>query len=149
ARLVVPGLADICMIDVVEDSELRRVAVAHRDPEKEELAGRLRRFLPAPSQLVGAQAVVRTGEPELVPDVTDAWIRAATRGEAHFRTVRELNPGSVMIVPLVARGRTFGAITLASTRPDRRFGPHDLALAVELARRAALAVDNARLYHES
>ncbi|HEX7091971.1 MAG TPA: PAS domain S-box protein [Longimicrobiales bacterium] len=149
ARLVVSRLADFCIIDVVEDSELRSAAVVHRDPEKEELVARLRRLLPAPSQLVGPRAVIRTGEPELVPDVTDAWIRAVVRDEAYFRTARELNATSVMIVPLVARGRTFGAISFASTRPDRRYGPDDLALAVELARRAALAVDNARLYHES
>jgi len=147
--LIVPRLADFCIIDVVEESELHRLAVAHRDPEKAQLVSKLRNLTPEHDQLVGPQSVIRTGQLELVPDVTTAWIRAATRDEEHFRAIRDLDPKSIMIVPLAARGRTFGAITFALSQPGRQYGPDDIALAQELARRAALAVDNARLFEKS
>ncbi|HWV57911.1 MAG TPA: PAS domain S-box protein [Longimicrobiales bacterium] len=149
AKLAVPQLADFCMIDVLEESQVHRVAVAHRDPELEESMSRLRRYAPAPGQSVGAWAAIETGESELVEEVTVAWMRAATRNDEHFQLVKELNPRSVMIVPLVAHGHTLGAMTLASTEPNRRYDADDLVLAEELARRAALAVDNARLYQQS
>ncbi len=149
ARLVVPRFADFCMIDVVENEAVRRVAVVHRDPTKRKLMDRLRDTAPTLQVLVGARAAIDSGESELVPDVTDAWIRAATRDDEHFRLIRELAPRSIMVVPLVARGHIFGAISLISTDPHRRYDRDDLELAEELARRAALAMDNARLYQES
>src|SRR5690606_35110715 len=89
------------------------------------------------------------GEPELVDDVTLPWIRAATRDEEHFRLVKELCPRSVLIVPVVAHGGVLGAMTLAATEHGRRYDQSAVALARELARRAALAVENARLYQQS
>jgi signal transduction histidine kinase len=100
--------------------------------------------------VVGVQGVLSSGEAELVPEVTDAWLRAASEDEAHYTTLCKLEPRSMMIVPLVARGRTLGAITFASgTESGRRYGPADLALAEGLAARAALTIDNARLYTQS
>ncbi|MGZ3459405.1 MAG: sensor histidine kinase, partial [Archangium sp.] len=147
ARLVVPRLADYCVVGMLEGDELHRVAMAHRDPGQEALLRKLERVRPRPRTVVGVQSVLRTGEPELVPEVTDAWLRAAAEDEEYFTTHCQLAPCSLMIVPLVARGRTLGALTLATTAESgRRYGPADLALAEGLAGRAALTLDNARLY---
>jgi PAS domain S-box-containing protein len=150
ARLVVPRLADYCVVGVLEGDEVHRVAMAHRDPAREPQLLELGRVRSRPHTVVGVQSVLRTGEPELVPEVTDAWLRASAEDEAHFATHRALAPRSLMIVPLVARGRTLGAITFASTAESgRRYGLGDLALAEGLAARAALTLDNARLYKDS
>ncbi len=148
AHLAVPDLADFCVIDVIEDGAVRRVAVVHADPAKGDLVERFRESSSAVGRPVGIRAVIESGEPELVTHVTTAWIRAAT-GDETQEAIRDLNPQSLMIVPLVARGHTFGAITLVSTDAAQRYDEDDLVLAEELARRAALAVDNARLYRES
>jgi serine phosphatase RsbU (regulator of sigma subunit) len=89
---------------------------------------------------------VRSGQSEFYPDITDEMLVAAGRDAEHLRLMREIGFVSVIIVPLVARGRTLGVITLVSAGSGWRYGPADLELAEELARRAALAVDNARLY---
>lgn len=150
ARLLVPRLADYCIVGMLEGEELHRVAMAHRDPAQEPLLHRLERLRPRPRAIVGVQGVLRTGQPELVPEVTEAWLRASAENEEHFTLHRQLAPRSLMIVPLVARGRTLGAITFATTElSGRRYGPADLTLAEDLAGRAALTIDNARLYKEA
>ncbi|QRN96750.1 PAS domain S-box protein [Archangium violaceum] len=150
ARLVVPRLADYCVVGTLEGDEVHRVAMAHRESEQEALLRRLGCVRPRCHTVVGVQSVLRTGEPELVPEVTEVWLRASAEDEEDFATQRELAPRSLMIVPLVARGRTLGAITFATTAASgRRYGPVDLALAEGLAGRAALTIDNARLYMES
>lgn len=150
ARLVVPRLADYCIVGMLEGEKLHRVAMAHRDAAQEPLLHGLERLRPQPRMVVGVQSVLRTGEPELVPEVTEAWLRASAEGEEHFDIQRQLAPRSMMIVPLVARGRTLGAITFATTEASgRRYGPADLTLAEGLAGRAALTIDNARLYKEA
>jgi PAS domain S-box-containing protein len=150
ARLVVPRLADFCLVAMREEDGLHRAVLAHRDPSQEPLLRRLGRTGGAPAgRVVGVHNVLRTGEPELVPEVTDAWLRAASEDEEYFTTLCRLAPRSMMIVPLVARGRTLGVITFASTQSGRRYGPADLVLAEGLAGRAALSIDNARLYRES
>lgn len=148
ARLIVPRLADFCTIDVRQNSEVRRVAAVHSDPEKEEILGKISSYPPDPTRPVGVDAVIRKGEPELVPHVSVAWLRAASRDDEHFEALRELDPKSLIIVPLQARGQTFGAMVLGSAQPGR-FTPADLELAGELARRAALAMNNARLYQDA
>jgi PAS domain S-box-containing protein len=150
ARLVVPRLADYCVVCMREGGEVHRLAIAHRDPAREPLLLVLGRMRSGSQTLVGMQSVLRTGEPELVPEVTDAWLRASAEDEEYFTTHRALAPRSLMIVPLVARGRTLGIITFASTAESgRRYGPADLSLAEGLASRAALTLDNARLYKDS
>ncbi|MFL5357973.1 PAS domain S-box protein [Archangium sp.] len=150
ARLVVPRLADYCIVGMLEGGELHRVAMAHRDPAQEPLLLQLERMRPRPRAMVGVQGVLRTGEPELVPEVTEAWVRASSEDEEHFAIHLQLAPRSLMIVPLVARGRTLGAITFATTDASGRcYGPADLTLAEGLAGRAALTIDNARLYKEA
>ncbi|HYO53930.1 PAS domain S-box protein [Archangium sp.] len=150
ARLVVPRLADYCIVGMLENEEVHRVSMAHRDPAREPLLRGLGRVRPRLHTVVGVQSVLRTGEPELVPEVTEAWLRAAAEDEEQFSTHCVLAPRSLMIVPLVARGRTLGAITFAFTAESgRRYGPADLALAEGLVARAALTIDNARLYKDS
>src|SRR5215210_7556872 len=148
ARLAVPRLADWCAIDIVEeDGLLERLAVEHEDPQKVQLAHELNeRYPPNPEAPQGVMRVVRSGQPEFYPDITDEMIVAAARDAEHLRLMRELGFVSLIFVPLVARGRTLGVVTLVSAESGRRYREADLELAEELARHAALAVDNARLY---
>ena len=150
ARLAVPALADWCVVDVVEDGRVERVEVAHADPEKAVRAQELRRYPPGPGGPdTPAGRVLRTGEPELIPEVTLASLRESGRSPEHVRLLREIGICSLMVVPLVARGEAIGSLAFIAAESDRRYGPEDLALAEELADRAAVAVENARLYHRA
>jgi PAS domain S-box-containing protein len=150
AHLVVPELADWCLLDVLEeDGSVKQLAAAHADPGKEDLLRELlshRRFgEDAPGTVA---RVLRTGKPVLIPEASDALLAERATGEEHLGVLRRLTVGSFMSVPLLARGRTLGAVTLVSSDPERRYGEEDLSLAEGLAYRCALAVDNARLYRE-
>jgi signal transduction histidine kinase len=150
ARLAVPSLADWCAVDIVQGGELRRLAVEHVDPEKAAIAALLaRRFPPQLESQNGVARVLRTGRPALIATVTDETLRSVTQDDEHLAALRALELKSVMLVPLVARGRILGGITLAASESARTFDAEDLALAEELALLAARAIDNARLYHES
>jgi PAS domain S-box-containing protein len=146
AGLAVPALADWCAVDVLlEDQSIRRVAVAHPDPSKVELGYELLRRYPLRLDMPEG-AVLRSGQSVLLPEITGAMLSAFARDAGHLTILRKLNLKSTMVVPLSARGRILGAMSLVSGESGRRYGPDDLALAEELARRAALAVENARLY---
>src|ERR671932_2709993 len=151
ARLAVPRLADWCAVDIVEEEgSLERLAVEHEDPQKVQLAHELQeRYPPDPEAPQGVAQVVRSGQAQFSPDITDEMLVASARDAEHLRLMREIGFVSVIFVPLVARGRTLGAITLVSAESGRHYGQAALELAEELARRAALAVDNARLYEEA
>lgn len=151
ARLLVPALADYCLIDEVEeDGGTRRVAFAHVDPDKEKLLLRRDRNPPdADPASRPVVRVVRTGEPLLVPEVGEAELSALARDPQRRAILEQLALCSYMMVPLVARERTLGALTLVSAESGRHYGTADLALAEEVARRAALSVDNARLFGQS
>ncbi len=151
AQLVVPDLADWCAVDMLgEDGALQRLAVAHPDPEKVELAWRLHeRYPPDPDAPHGAPRVLRAGRPKVVPWISESMLDEAGLDEGHREILRKLELRSYMVVPLIARGRALGAITFVSAESGRRYGPEDLELAEELARRVAMAVDNARLYEEA
>ncbi len=151
ARLAVPALADWSAVDVLEeDGSVERLAVEHTDPEKVALAYELeQRYPPDPDAPRGLRHVLRTGEPEMMAEIPEELLDRAARDAGHRELLRKLALRSYMIVPLVARGRTLGAISLVYAESGRRYGEADLALAEELARRAALAVDNARLYEEA
>jgi PAS domain S-box-containing protein len=147
ASLAVPRVADWCSIDLVDDDGLRNVAVAHADPARLALARELRRrYPPDPDAATGAPNVVRTGLPELYPSLPEELLTAAAVDEEHLRLIRDLGMVSAIIVPLTARGRTLGTMTLISAESGQRYSEEDLAFAEELARHAALAVDNATLY---
>lgn len=152
AELAVPHLADWCAIDMVgPNGEIQRLAVAHQDPAKIEWARELQeRYPPDPDAPYGVPNVLRTGEPEFTPTIPDELLVEATAGDREFLAIlRALGLRSLICVPLVARGRTLGALTLVAAESGRTYGQADLELALEVARRAALAVDNAGLYAEA
>jgi PAS domain S-box-containing protein len=151
-RMIVPRLADWCTVDLVRpDETVERVAVTHTEPTREPLAWELARREPVDLQRAtqGLGYVLRTGEPELLEVIPDAVLPQFVRDADSLRLLRELGLRSSIIVPLVVHGRTLGGITLAQAGSDRSFSAADLSLAEEFARRAALAMDNARLYRES
>jgi PAS domain S-box-containing protein len=148
ANLAIQAIADWCAVDIAVNGKPERVAVAHINPEKVELARTLQRY-EDPTAPYSMPYVVRTRTPALVPLITDQMIVAAARGDAEqVRLVRALGLVSYMCVPLVAHGRALGALTLATAESQRRFTEDDLAFAQELAHRAALAVDNAQNYQQ-
>ncbi len=150
ANLLVPALADYCIVDVFEDTgEIRRAEVRHKDPAGQGLINELRRFSPPLGAKWGIGRVMRTGEPLFSPEMDEDQIRAGTQNAEHLRVLLALGARSSILVPMMSRGRVFGAITLAITGDDRRYGPEDFATAEEMGYRAALAIDNARLYQRS
>ncbi|HEX6663979.1 MAG TPA: GAF domain-containing protein [Gaiellaceae bacterium] len=149
ARLAVPLFADWCSIDIVrEDGSIGRLAVAHVDPGKIRLAEELAaRFPPDPAARFGVPNVVRTGQSELFAEIPDELLLEATSDTPElYEILGELGLRSSMCVPLIARGRTYGAITFVAAESGRRYTEADLATAEDVARRAAVAVDNADLY---
>ena len=149
-RSVVPALADWCSVDLVEEGEVRQIAVAHVDPEKVEWARELRRrYPPDMAAPHGVPHVLRTGKSELLATIGDELLQAVAHDAEHLRLLRGLGFRSAMIVPLISRGRTLGGLTFVAAESGRTFNEDDLALGEELARRAAIAVDNARLFQEA
>ncbi len=148
ARLAVPHFADWCGVDIAnENGTLSRLAVAHVDPEKIKWAHEIyKRYPPEPNEPQGLYNVFRTGESEFYPDISDELLVQGARDEEHLKIMRQIGFCSVMLVPLKARGRTLGVLTFVNSETDRHHSVEDLALAEDLANRAALAVDNARLY---
>lgn len=150
ATLVVPGLADWCAVDIVERDSLTTLAVAHVDPEKVAWAWDLQRRYPAdPDAATGAPNVVRTGVSELYETISDEMLAAGARDEEHLQLARDLQLRSALVVPLTVRGRTLGAITLIRAETEQLYGPSDLAVAEDLGRRAAAAIDNAQLHSQT
>jgi PAS domain S-box-containing protein len=151
ARLAVPTLADWCAIDVMEeDGTVERLAVEHSDPEKIALAYELQERYPSdPETTRGIGKVLKTGEPDMMAEIPEELLDQVALNVEHRTIMRELGLRSYMVVPMVARGRSHGAITLVSAESGRRYEETDLRLAEELARRTALAVDNAKLYEEA
>jgi PAS domain S-box-containing protein len=146
ANLAVPAIADWCAVDMLDDGKLRRVAIAHVNPEKVEFARSLERY-EDPTAPTSAITVVRTATPALVPSITDDMIVTAAHGdEEQVRLVRSLGLVSYMCVPLIAHGRPLGALTFATAESHRHYRDDDLRFAQDVAHRAALAVDNARAY---
>ncbi|AUX19961.1 sensor histidine kinase [Sorangium cellulosum] len=155
ARLPVPFVADWCMVDVLErEGMLRRAVVAHADPQKSELARLLQGPTPLDAVLpAGVARVLSTGEAVLC-DLAGAEGERASRdseppASASQALLRELGLQRYISVPLVTRGAMLGVLTIASGRDDLPYGPDDRALAEDLGRRAALAIDNARLYESA
>jgi PAS domain S-box-containing protein len=150
ARLAVPFFADWCAVDMAgPDGALRRVAVAHVDPAKVQLAHDLhRRFPYDPADPHGTPHVLRTGQPELVPEITDAMLAQSVADEERLRALLALGLRSYVGVPIQIRGQGVGVLTFIAAESGRRYGPADLTLARDLAQRVAVAVENARLYSE-
>jgi PAS domain S-box-containing protein len=148
ARVAVRTMADWCIVHLLQaDGSIRWLALAHGDPAKEALARQLQERYPT-SQ--GVARVLSSGVSEVYGgEASDSQRTARAHDADHLRMLRELDSRAVMIVPLTARGRMLGAVSLISTRPGRVYDPTDLAIAEELARRCGQAVDNARLHQEA
>jgi PAS domain S-box-containing protein len=151
ASLMVPEMADWCAIDILDrDGQVRRLAVAHVDPGKVALAHEMRRRHPVDlDAATGLAKVLRTREAEFYPEVTAEMIERTVPDPDYRRILHELHLRSVMIVPLVARDRVIGAITLVGAESGRIFNEADLVFARSLAYRAAFAIDNARLFEDA
>ncbi len=147
ARMAVPAVGDWCAVDMVEGGALRRLAVAHVDPEKIALVYELERRYPQdPSSAGGVYEVLRTGKPVFAPEIPEAALASAARDAEHLRLIRALELRSFIAVPLVTDARTFGVLTLAMAESGRAHAQEDLDFATALADRAALAVNHAKLY---
>ncbi len=150
ARLVVPYLADWCLIDLLaDDINLQRVAVVHTDPKMVKFAQEINKRYPIDrSDDYGVAKVLRTGSPEFYEEIPEELLVMVSRDDERLRILRNLRLKSAVCAPIVARGRTFGAVTLISAESGRRYTRSDLATAEELARRIGLAIDDSRLYQE-
>ena len=151
AKLVVPTLADFCIVDLLrEDHRIDRVAIAHADPSQESLLVELqRRFPPDWSSPQPAVRVLHSGKAELLTEVTYSVLEEHARSPEHADLMRRIGVRSHLAVPLIARGRVLGALNLGITSDTRRYQAGELAFAEDLAARAALAIDNARLFKEA
>lgn len=144
--LLVPALADMCIVDLFrDDSAVERAAVIHADPARAALAANLQQYPPDLTR-PGVAEALRTGTSDREANVTDEMLVRIARDDEHLGLLRALGVVSHMRVPLVARGRVLGSLLLISTTPDRRYGADDQKTAEELARPCALALDNARLH---
>jgi signal transduction histidine kinase len=148
AALAVPALADWCRLDIVDGAgRQERGAFAAADPAKDDLLREMQRRYPLePGSPQPAYEAFRSGEPRLLTDLTPGEMAACAHDGDHATLLSELGTSCIIAAPLSARGRTLGAITLAVGAGERRYDGRDMALALELARRAAMALDNARLH---
>ncbi len=150
ADLVVPELADWCVVDVIdEEGNIRRLAVAHADSEAREDLRLLKEYAPCWDREEGVASVLREGVPKLHTRVSDDVLLRIAQDERHGSLLRRLGLGSMVSVPLIARSRILGALTLVFGHSERSYGLEDLAFAEELAGRAGLALDNARHYRDA
>ena len=151
AHLAVPRLADFCTVDVAEGEGLfLRLGVAHVEPEKESLLRTLDRF--SAGDLVERHPVIQvltTGQPVMIADIPDGALEELGMPPDRLATLQKLDPRSLVCVPLLSGGKVLGAVTFVMSASGRRYDEDDFAMAQELARRAALAVDNARLFKEA
>lgn len=150
AELAVPYFADWCSIDIMDEhGNLERLAVAHKDPAKVQLAKELHiKYPPDPTRDSGVPQVIRTGNPELVPVITPEIIDASTDDPEIKQIIRDLGLHSYICVPLTVKGKPIGAISFVSAEMKRSYGQNDLANAEDLARRASVSVENALLYEQ-
>ena len=148
ASLLVPQFADWYAVDILDDDgHFRRIAVVHSDPVKSEWADKSRDLYPPDlEEAEGTGRAARTGEAVLYRTISDELLHSSTKNSEHYEILHELGMASAMVVPLTAAGRTFGGLMLVSSDPARLYGEDDLEFAKHLGRRAAVAVDNARLY---
>ncbi len=151
AHLIVPRLADWCVVDMLDDDgAIQTLIIAHTDPTKETAGWDLvRRYPINPDAPGGTAYVLRTGQSELVAEISPQFLELVAVDAEHLRLLQTLGIASSLCVPLTARGRTFGTIALVAAESRRHYTTEDVSLVEDLARRAALAVDNARLYQET
>ncbi|HET9425677.1 MAG TPA: ATP-binding protein [Gemmatimonadaceae bacterium] len=151
ANLAVRDVADWCSVAIGDESgRYENLAVAHRDPERVRFIEEFQKLNPPRfDSPTGVPQVLRTGKPELYAEITPELLEAAAATPEEVRVIRELDMRSAMVVPMIARGRTIGAITFIGAESRRRYSEEDLWFAERLANRAAYAIDNARLFEEA
>lgn len=151
ARLVAERVADYCLVDVRSDDGqgVKRMVAVAREQHNRPLAEALLHFTPPRAPSSPIWRVLETGRSELLPEMTPAMVEAAAQNAEHRVALERVGPRSVMLVALNARERTLGALTVVSNDPARRYTEHDLRFLEDLAWRAALAVDNARLFRRA
>jgi signal transduction histidine kinase/PAS domain-containing protein len=149
ARMVIPELADWCRVDMLEpDGTVRLLAVTHSDPEKEKWARELVKNYPQDmSASAGLPNVLRTGEAEMYPEITEEMLAEGTRDSEYLQLLKTVRFRGVVIAPIVSNRGVLGALTLVSAESRRKYTDADKALAVELGRRAGMAVENARIHN--
>jgi len=149
ARLAVPTIADSAVVDLYEDAAITRVVIAAADPAQEALLNKLQRgYAPDPRDL-GVAEVLQSGEARLVTNLPLEELLARAKDPEHAQLLAANGTQSYIIVPFLARGRVLGSLALALAESGRHYAPSDLPLVEELARQAALAIDNARLYRDA
>ncbi len=150
SSLAVPSFADWATVDLAEaDGSLRRVSVSHIDPAKVQLAHDVhRRFPPNPAAPQGVWNILRTGRSEIVSEITDELLVQSVHDADLLGIMRELGLKSYIGVPLTVRGKTLAVITFINAESGHCYDPTDLAVAEDLASRAAIAIENAQLYRE-
>ena len=147
ARLAVPDFADWCSVDMLVGGEIKQLASSYIEtPGLQRISESRERYPLDPNADTGLAKVIRTGEAEFMPDATKAFTTAQARSPEHLAAILQSNIRSLMIVPMIARGHVIGAMTMASATATRPFDEGSLTLARDLARRAAVAIDNAQLY---
>lgn len=151
AQLLVPQMADWCSIHLIEEDEsINNLVVVHSDPKKVALVEELQqRYPPDLNAGAGVANVLRTGKSEHYPDIPAEMLERFVQDEEHFKILQELKLRSAMVIPLTGRDRLLGTISLVWADSGRRYSQADVTLAEEIARRAALAVENARLYKQA
>lgn len=151
ASLAVPHIGDWCAIDILNaKGEVQQVAVAHKNPRKVKWAKELRKQQPVDMDApTGLPNVLRTGNSELYPTITDELLRAGSKTEKQYKLAKSLGFTSAMIVPIFSQKKPIGAITFVTSETTRHYNEADLIMAQELATRASVAIENARLYKGS
>lgn len=151
AAMVVPHIADWCTIDLIEEGKIQRVTTAHKDPQKVKWANELykKQGPPDVNDPTGVPKVIRTGEPDYYPDIPDEMLVAAAKDQEELELLRGLGFSSAITVPLVIDSKPIGALSLVATESRVHYKPEDLEIAQGLANRAAMAVENARLYQSA
>ena len=153
-RLSLPRPGTWCIVDVIESNgAIHRLSVVHPDPAKQPLADLLEEQWPSssgePTDVADLTHLLRVAQPTVLTGDSGAALALAAHGEANLRILREIGFGSLLVVPLVVRARVQGAITFVSREGDPPFSPDEISLAVDIAARCAMALDNARLYREA
>ena len=150
AKLAVPQIGDWCAVDILEDGVVKQVAVAHKDPDKVKWAKQLRKYNPVDLNApTGIAKILRTGEPDFYPLITDEMLVAVSKSKEQLKLLREIGFTSAIIVPISFKEKPVGAITFVTTETDRHYTEADLLMAQELATRASVAIENAKLYEGS
>jgi signal transduction histidine kinase len=150
AGMALPYLGSWCIVDVVEpDGSMRRLGIVHPDPIKQERARRLKEgWPPGRDDLIGLPRVIRSRATELIPSVYDEMLVEVALSEENLQDLRALGIGSVVVVPLIARGNVLGAITFVSADVGHQYTERDVELAEDLAARCSISLDNARLFRD-